>query len=57
MIIGSKMAASNPAPGKEGAGLNLRNEAGAMAVKSPRPAPSIKREAGPGYLFRSYLSF
>ena len=35
------MTSSNPVKGKgtEGAGLNLKNEAGARAVKSPRPAP------------------
>ncbi len=48
MIIDSKVAGEYPAPGKEGAGLNLRNEAGFGAAKSPRPAPSIKREAGLG---------
>ena len=43
MLIDSKMADSNPAPGKEGTGLNLKNEADFRSVKSPRPAPSVKR--------------
>ena len=51
MMIDIKMAAAYPAPGKEGTGLSLRNEAGIGAVKSPRPAPSVKREAGLGYCF------
>jgi hypothetical protein len=48
MMIDTKMAGAHPVKGKEGAGLNPRNEAGFGAVKSPRPAPSIKREAGLG---------
>jgi len=48
MMIDSKVAGSNPAPGKEGTGLNPKNEASFRAVKSPRPAPSIKRETGLG---------
>jgi hypothetical protein len=56
MIIDGKVAGEYPDPSKEGKGLNLKNGASAMAVKSPRPAPSIKREAGLGYLFTDYLS-
>ena len=48
MMIDSKMAGSNPVKGKEGTGLYLRNKDGFGAVKSPRPAPSIKRETGLG---------
>jgi len=48
MIIDGRVASEYPAPGKEGTGLNPRIEAGFRAVKSPRPAPSIKREAGLG---------
>ena len=51
MIIESKMADAHPAPGKEGAGLNQRNEAGFGAVNSPRPAPSVKREPALGSFF------
>ena len=48
MMIENKMAGAYPAPGKEGTSLNPKNETGFGAVKSPRPAPSVKREAGLG---------
>ena len=52
------MAGKYPAPGKEGTGLDLKMKLAKGAVKSPRPAPSIKREPALGsflevtYLFR-----
>jgi hypothetical protein len=48
MMIDSKMAGEHPAPDKEGTGLDLKMKLAKGAVKSPRPAPSIKREAGLG---------
>ena len=52
MIIDSKVAGTDPVKGKEDTGLNLRNEASFGAVKSPRPAPSVKRGPALGTSFR-----